>query len=138
MYLLPNLFPKTCRPALERFQYSTQLVPEDFSQGVKRPVREVEQSPQSTAEVTSQATFLVLFNDFILFTGTTLTSTFLQRLPRGLWHGFWGCSLAGIAGSNTAEDMNVCLFSVMYIFSDRSLCDELINRLEASYRVWCV
>lgn len=87
IYLLPNLFPKTRRPALERLQYSTQLVPGDFSQGVKRPGLEVEQSLPSTAEVMCQATLLVIFNDFILFTGTTLHSTFPQRLPRGLWRG---------------------------------------------------
>jgi hypothetical protein len=46
-----------------------------------------------------------------------------------------GCSLAGIAGSNPAGDMNVsCECCVL---SGRGLCVGLITRPEESYRVWC-
>ena len=50
-------------------------------------VSNIQQSLRSTAEVMSQATLQVLFNDFILFTRTTLHSAFLQGLPRGLCRG---------------------------------------------------
>jgi len=51
----------------------------------------------------------------------------------------WVCgrSLIGIAGSNPAEGMDVCHFACC-VLSGSGLCDELINLLEESYRLWCV
>jgi hypothetical protein len=43
-------------------------------------------------------------------------------------------SMAGIAGSNLSEDMDVTLFVCC---AGRGLCDELVTRSEQSYRV-CV
>jgi len=48
-----------------------------------------------------------------------------------------GCWLAGIADSNPAERMDVCLFK-SYLLSGISLCIGLISRPERLYRVWCV
>jgi hypothetical protein len=48
-----------------------------------------------------------------------------------------GCSLTGIAGSNTAE----ALLSVSCecgVLSGKGLCDGPITRPEESYRAWCV
>jgi hypothetical protein len=49
--------------------------------------------------------------------------------------GTCGSSLAAIVGSNLARGMESV---VNVVLSGRSLCDELITRLEKSYRVWCV
>jgi hypothetical protein len=49
--------------------------------------------------------------------------------------GVCGCSLAGIAGSNPARGMDVCILCVL---SGRGLCDGPVTRPEESYRVWCV
>jgi hypothetical protein len=51
----------------------------------------------------------------------------------------WVCgrSLAGIAGSNPAGDIDACLFVRVVCFQVRGLCDGLITRPEESYRV-CV
>jgi hypothetical protein len=48
-----------------------------------------------------------------------------------------GRSLAGIAVSNFAGVMDVCLCECC-VLSDEGLCDGLITRSEESYRVWCV
>ena len=50
----------------------------------------------------------------------------------------WVCdrSPAEIAGSNPAGDMDVCCECC--VLSSRGLCDGLIIRPEASYRLWCV
>ena len=45
---------------------------------------------------------------------------------------FYVRSLAGIAGSNPAGGIDVCLLS------GGGLCDGLITRPEESYRVWSV
>jgi hypothetical protein len=52
----------------------------------------------------------------------------------------WVCSRspAGIAGSNHAGGMDVCLLWVLCMLSGRGLCDGLITRPEESYRLWCV
>jgi hypothetical protein len=47
-------------------------------------------------------------------------------------------SLAGIAGSNLARGMDVCLLWVLCVLSGRGLCDGLITRPEESYRLWRV
>jgi hypothetical protein len=47
----------------------------------------------------------------------------------------YGCSLAGIVGSNLPGGMEVCLLCVL---SGRGLCEGLITRPEESYRLWCV
>ena len=47
-------------------------------------------------------------------------------------------SLAGIAGSNPAAGMDVCLFWVFFFLVSWGLCVGLITRPEESYRVWCV
>ena len=51
----------------------------------------------------------------------------------------WVCGvlIAGIAGSNRAEGMEVCLV-VCCVFSGRGLCFGPITTPEDSYRVWCV
>jgi hypothetical protein len=51
----------------------------------------------------------------------------------------WTCCrlLVGIAGSNPAEGMDVCLLWV-FVLSGRGLCDGLSTCPEESYRVWCV
>jgi hypothetical protein len=49
-----------------------------------------------------------------------------------------GLSLAGIAGSNLAGGINVCLLYVSCVLSGRGLCDGPIFRPEESYRLWCV
>jgi hypothetical protein len=48
-----------------------------------------------------------------------------------------GRLVAGIAGSNPARDMNVCLLCLYVVLScvGRGLCDGLITRPEESYRV---
>ena len=48
----------------------------------------------------------------------------------------WVCGrlLAGTVGSNPAGRMDVCRDCC--VLSSRGLCDELINRLEESYRMW--
>ena len=52
----------------------------------------------------------------------------------------WVCSswLAGIVGSNTAGDVNVCVCCDCCVLSGRGLCGELITRPEESYRLCCV
>ena len=52
----------------------------------------------------------------------------------------WVCgrSLAGVAGSNTAGYMTVCLLWLLCVFSGRGLCGELITRSEETYRLRCV
>ena len=52
--------------------------------------------------------------------------------PRGLRRGF-GLSLSGIACSNSAGGIDVCLLWVLCVLSRRCLCDGLITRLEESY-----
>ena len=47
-----------------------------------------------------------------------------------------GRSLAGIAGSNPCESMDVCWEG--FVLSGRGLCDGLITRPEVFYRLWCV
>ena len=58
-------------------------------------------------------------------------------LPVTMRSNMWVCGrpLAGIAGSNPAGGMDVCLFtrSVLSGIGDR---DELIVRSEESYRMW--
>jgi len=51
----------------------------------------------------------------------------------------WVCGLSftGIALSNPAEDMEVCLFKCC-VLPDRGLYVLLITRPEESYRLWCV
>jgi hypothetical protein len=46
------------------------------------------------------------------------------------------CLVAGIAGSNPAEGMDVCLLCLYVVLScvGRDLCDRLIARPEESYR----
>jgi hypothetical protein len=44
-------------------------------------------------------------------------------------------SPAAIVGSNLTGGMNVCL---LFVLSDRGFCDELITRLQESYRLWRV
>jgi hypothetical protein len=46
----------------------------------------------------------------------------------------WGRLISGIAGSNTAEGMDVCLFGPYFALSciGRGLCDGLITRPEES------
>jgi hypothetical protein len=50
----------------------------------------------------------------------------------------WVCGLspAEIMGSNPTGGIDVCCECC--VLSGRGLCDELITRLEESYRVWCV
>jgi hypothetical protein len=43
---------------------------------------------------------------------------------------------AEIVGSNPTGGMDVCCECC--VLSGRGLCDELITRLEKSYRLWCV
>jgi hypothetical protein len=53
----------------------------------------------------------------------------------------WVCarSLVGIAGSNPAGGMDVCLMCVVYcVLSGRGLYDGPITRPEKVYRLWCV
>ena len=45
-------------------------------------------------------------------------------------------SLAGVAGSNSAEGMDVPFECC--VLTDTSLCDGLITRPGEFYRVWCV
>ena len=50
-----------------------------------------------------------------------------------------GRLLAGIAGSNLAEGMDICLESgECCVLPGKGLCVGLITRPEESYRVWCV
>jgi hypothetical protein len=48
-----------------------------------------------------------------------------------------GCSVAGIAGSNLAEDIDVCLLCLYVVLSCivTGLCDGLITSPNESYRV---
>jgi hypothetical protein len=48
-----------------------------------------------------------------------------------------GCLVVGIAGSNPAEGIDVCLLCFYVVLScvGRGLCDGLITRPEESYRV---
>jgi hypothetical protein len=69
------------------------------------------------------------------------TLKYMQVLPvpEGELYKVWVCGrlLSGIAGSNSAADVDVCLyFSV--VCSGRCLCVGLITRPEESYRLWCV
>ena len=65
--------------------------------------------------------------------GFAPTNVISQPSPIAARSKMWvyGCSLAGIAGSNTAGDIYV-LSSVL---SGRDLCDGPITRPEKSYRV---
>ena len=47
-------------------------------------------------------------------------------------------SLAGIAGSNSAGGMDVCLLWMLFVMWGRGLRIGLISRPEESHRVWCV
>jgi hypothetical protein len=53
------------------------------------------------------------------------------------WPSVFGCSLAGIVGSNPTWGMDVCLMSVLCVVS-RGLCVGLITRPEESYRMCAV
>jgi hypothetical protein len=59
-----------------------------------------------------------------------------QPIPVAARSKTWVCgrSLAGIAGSNPAGDMDVSLVSVVRY----RLCVGLISRPEESHRAWCV
>jgi hypothetical protein len=48
-----------------------------------------------------------------------------------------GRAVAGVAGSNPARGMDICLLCLYVVLScvGRGLCDGLITRLEESYRV---
>jgi len=56
------------------------------------------------------------------------------------WSKAWVCGrlLAGIAGSNPSESMDVPLFWESFVLSGRGLCDGLITCPEETYRVRCV
>jgi len=47
----------------------------------------------------------------------------------------YGCSLAGVAGSNPAGGMDVCYKRC--VLSGRGQCVGLIARPEESYQAWC-
>jgi len=49
----------------------------------------------------------------------------------------FGRSLAEIAGSNPAGDMDMCLLRVLYVLSGRGLCVGLITCPEDSYLMGC-
>jgi hypothetical protein len=59
--------------------------------------------------------------------------------PCGLRSKAWFCGRldSGIAGSNPARDMNVCLLRMYVVLPclGRGLCDGLITRTDESYRV---
>ena len=48
----------------------------------------------------------------------------------------WDRSLAGIAGSNPAEGMDLCFFIIVVCLSVRGVCDRPITSPEKSHRVW--
>ena len=48
-----------------------------------------------------------------------------------------GRSIAGIAGSNPAGSIDICVGECC-VLSERSICDGPIVHPEESYRVWCV
>ena len=60
-------------------------------------------------------------------------------VPVATWSNAQDCSNshAGIAGSNPAGGMDVCLLWVC-VLSGRGLCVELVTHPEESYRVWFV
>ena len=64
----------------------------------------------------------------------------LQPVPVAAPSKAWVCGLspAEIVGSNPTGSMDVFLSWVLCVLSGRGLCDELINRLEESYRLWNV
>jgi hypothetical protein len=61
-------------------------------------------------------------------------------LPVAAQSTVWVCgrSLPGIAGSNSASNMDVFLFSVLHVVQVAVSCDGLITRPEESYRMCCV
>ena len=63
----------------------------------------------------------------------------ISPIPVAAWSRAWVCghSLAGIAGSNAAGDMDVRLFECC-VLSGRGFCVGLITHPEKPYRVWCV
>jgi hypothetical protein len=62
----------------------------------------------------------------------------IHQMPVAAQPKTWLCclSLAGIAGSNPTEDMDVC--HGCFVLSSRGLCFGLITRPEEFYRVCCV
>jgi hypothetical protein len=50
----------------------------------------------------------------------------------------YGCSLAGITGSNPIGGMDVSVVVTVVCLSGTGLCDWPIPRPEESYRLWCV
>ena len=71
-----------------------------------------------------------------LFVGLNFCNVFLS-IPVAERSKSWVCgrSPAGMAGSNFAGGMVICLLCVL---SPRGLCDGLIIHAEESYRLWCV
>ena len=76
-------------------------------------------------------------NKILILLRLKVQRKFIQPIPVAERSKLWVCgrSPAGIAGSNLAEGMDVCLLCVL---SGRRLCDGLITRTEKTYRLCCV
>ena len=61
-------------------------------------------------------------------------------IPEAAWSKTCVCgrALAGIAGSNPAGGMDVCLLWVLCVVRKTGLCDGPVTRPKEIYRVWCV
>jgi len=51
---------------------------------------------------------------------------------------FCDVSIAGIAGANTNESIDVCVLCLLCVVLASCVCNELMTCSEESYRVWCV
>jgi hypothetical protein len=83
---------------------------------------------------------LVCFEGKLLVSLMNDNSIFVNgrsQWPRGLRRRSAAVWLLGVAGSNSARGMNVCLLCLYVVLScvGRGLCDGLITRPEESYRV---
>jgi hypothetical protein len=107
-----------------------------------RPGRDANHSPQSSAEVKNEQELHLLSPLAPLqvccencFTSVYMGPCVLSADPGG--HAVFDSLVPGIAGSNPADGMDVCLlclYVVLYCVG-RGLCDGLINRPQESNRV---
>ena len=84
--------------------------------------------------------FVVSLKDYSLFTYYCLINAMKYRSqwPRGLRHGFTASRFLRFWVRIPPGALIFFCCCECCVLSDRGLCDELITRLEESYRLWCV
>ena len=109
-------------------------------QGAKRPGRGVDHPLPSSTEVKERVGiyFYSLSGTSWPVLGWTLPLPYVLKVPVPVAarSKAWVCGRSPAVGLNPIGGMDVCLLCCL--LSGRGLCNELITRLEESYRLWCV